>query len=662
MINFVGAGPGAPDLITLRGAALLKEADVVIYAGSLVNPALLAMCREDCAIYNSAEMTLEQVLAVMREAEAAGQNTVRLHTGDPSVYGAIREQMDALDELGFLYAVTPGVSSFCGAAAAAQAEYTLPGVSQSVILTRMAGRTQVPQRESIAALAAHGASMTVFLSSGMLEALQEELTKGAYTADTPAAIVYKATWPEEKVLRCTVGTLARTAEQAGVHKTALVLVGDFLCSAYERSKLYDPGFATEFRQAMPHVQPGSLPAVHEKPRAKLTLIGLGCGTPATVTAEALAALREAELILGAPRLLRSLSALGLGAERAAAYLPQDILTYLEQAKGNVCVVYSGDSGFYSGARSLLPFLGNRPVSVLPGVSSLQALSARLGRPWQEWGLFSAHGAECDAVAAVCGGKPAFFLTGGKLKPELLCRQLAEAGLDDLPVTVAENLTSADERIVSGSAAELAEKSFAPLSVMLAEAAPRLAYRSPGLPDELFRRAGKIPMTKQEVRAVALAKLAVGPEDLCWDIGAGTGSVGIELALHCRAVWAVERNAEAVALLEENRRSLGAWNLRPVQGSAPEALHELPPPDAVFLGGSGGQMRQILEIVKEKNTKARICVAAIALESLSKALSAMEDLGYTVDVTQVAASRSQAVQGLHLMTAQNPIYLITGVGR
>lgn len=249
MVHFVGAGPGAPDLITLRGAELLKTADVVIYAGSLVNPALLGMCKEGCSIYNSAEMTLEQVIAVMEAAEKEGKTTLRLHTGAPCLYGAIREQMDELDRLGISYDDTPGVSSFCGAAAAAHAEYTLPEVSQSVIITRMAGRTPVPEREGIASLAAHGAAMVVFLSAGMLDGLRAELLKGAYTEDTPVALVYKATWPEEKVVRCTLGQLAEAGRTHGIRKTALVLVGDFLAGKYERSKLYDPAFTTEFREA-----------------------------------------------------------------------------------------------------------------------------------------------------------------------------------------------------------------------------------------------------------------------------------------------------------------------------------------------------------------------------------------------------------------------------
>lgn len=249
MVDFVGAGSGAEDLITVRGQRLLKEADVVIYAGSLVNPRLLDVCRESCEIYDSAKMTLEQVIEVIRGAEAAGKNTVRLHTGDPSIYGAIQEQMEELDRLGISYRNCPGVSAFSGAAAALQLEYTLPNVSQSVIITRMAGRTPVPEKESIASFAAHHATMVLFLSTGMLKGLSEQLILGGYEPDTPAAIVYKATWPEEEKYVCTVETLAETAAAHGITKTALIIVGDVVAHQnYERSKLYDPSFTTEFRE------------------------------------------------------------------------------------------------------------------------------------------------------------------------------------------------------------------------------------------------------------------------------------------------------------------------------------------------------------------------------------------------------------------------------
>ena len=250
MVHFVGAGSGAADLITVRGKQYLEEADVVIYAGSLVNPQILDYTKDVCTIYNSAKMTLEDVISVIEKAEAAGKTTVRLHTGDPCIYGAIREQMDILDEKKIAYDYCPGVSAFCGAASALNLEYTLPEISQSVIITRMEGRTPVPARESIQSFAAHHGTMVIFLSTGMLEELSRRLIEGGYEAETPAAIVYKATWPDEKKFICTVGTLAQTAKENNITKTALMIIGDAVKGAkYDRSKLYDPGFTTEFREA-----------------------------------------------------------------------------------------------------------------------------------------------------------------------------------------------------------------------------------------------------------------------------------------------------------------------------------------------------------------------------------------------------------------------------
>ncbi|MBR3486490.1 MAG: precorrin-4 C(11)-methyltransferase [Clostridia bacterium] len=249
MVHFVGAGSGAADLITVRGARLLSEADVVIWAGSLVNPELLSYCRPDCEIIDSAKLTLEEVVEAIKNAEAAGKTTVRLHTGDSSIYGAVREQFDELDALGIDYDVTPGVSSFCGAAASLKAEYTLPGVSQTVIITRAAGKTPVPEKESIASLAAHNATMVLFLSTSLTEKLQRELIEGGYTEDTPAAVVYKATWPDERIFRCTVGTLHKTVTENGLKKTSLIIVGGCMGEDYLRSLLYDPKFTTEFRKA-----------------------------------------------------------------------------------------------------------------------------------------------------------------------------------------------------------------------------------------------------------------------------------------------------------------------------------------------------------------------------------------------------------------------------
>ena len=250
MVYFVGAGCGAADLITVRGMHMLEQADVIIYAGSLVNPQLLQYAKEACEIYNSAKMTLDEVIGVMRQAEKEQKMTVRLHTGDQSVYGAVREQMDMLDELGISYESCPGVSACFGAAASLNLEYTLPGISQSLIITRMEGKTKVPEKEQIESFADHEATMAIYLSTGMLGELSKRLIAGGYGADTPAVLIYKATWPEEEAYRCTVAELEQTAAEHGITKTALVLVGEVIAHQhYQKSRLYAPDFSTEFRQA-----------------------------------------------------------------------------------------------------------------------------------------------------------------------------------------------------------------------------------------------------------------------------------------------------------------------------------------------------------------------------------------------------------------------------
>ena len=247
MIHFVGAGPGAPDLITVRGKQYLEEADVIIYAGSLVNPQLLEYSKDVCTIYNSAKMTLEEVISVMEKAEKEGKTTVRLHTGDPCIYGAIREQMDILDEKGIAYDSCPGVSSFCGAASALNLEYTLPEISQSVIITRMEGRTPVPSKESIESYAQHQTSMAIFLSVHDIEKVVERLHTGGYPMDTPIAVVYKATWADEKIVKGTLEDIAQKVRENNIRKTALILVGRFLGKEYKNSKLYDKDFKHEYR-------------------------------------------------------------------------------------------------------------------------------------------------------------------------------------------------------------------------------------------------------------------------------------------------------------------------------------------------------------------------------------------------------------------------------
>ncbi len=250
MVHFVGAGPGAPDLITVRGKELLERADIIIYAGSLVNTALLKYAKNDVIIYNSAEMTLEEVTDVYIEAAKNAKDVVRLHTGEPSIYGAVKEQMDFLDKEGIPYDSCPGVSACFGAAASLNLEYTLPDVSQSLIITRLEGRTAVPESESMESLASHKASMAIYLSAGMLRDLSEKLIAGGYTADTPAAIVYKATWPEEKKIITTIGGLAEAGEKEGIRNTAVVLVGNVISTKdYEKSRLYAADFTTGFRKA-----------------------------------------------------------------------------------------------------------------------------------------------------------------------------------------------------------------------------------------------------------------------------------------------------------------------------------------------------------------------------------------------------------------------------
>lgn len=394
----------------------------------------------------------------------------------------------------------------------------------------------------------------------------------------------------------------------------------------------------------------------------VTLIGMGSGQPENLTLQGLAALRQADLILGARRLLAVLPA-GCTENRAAAYRPDEVAELLQTSGAeNAVLVYSGDTGFYSGASSMmekLEALGVR-ARVLPGLSSIQLLAAALGRPWQGWNLVSAHGRTCDPVAECMQGRPTFFLTGGSEDPATLCAQLAAEGFGDVQGVVGQCLGTPEEKLFRGSVKELAAGRFNSLSVLLVEAAEVLPRRAPGLPDEAFER-GDVPMTKQEVRAAVLAKLAVRPEDILWDVGAGTGSVSVELALAAPRgrVYAVECRPEGCALIKANREKFRTRNLVLMEGLAPAALSDLPAPDAVFVGGSKGSLAAIVDAALDKNPDARVCVSAIALETLSAAVTALTAKGRTVQVSQIAVSRARAVGGLHLMMAQNPIYLITG---
>ena len=389
---------------------------------------------------------------------------------------------------------------------------------------------------------------------------------------------------------------------------------------------------------------------------KVILIGCGCGEQ-SLTAEAAEAIRQADILVGSRRLL---DLFGGGKHCIEAVRPEEIASALKSSWcETACALFSGDSGFYSGARRLLPLLEGEDVTVIPGISSLQMFSAKLQIPWQGWHFCSAHGRKCDPVKEVCRGKPVFFLTGGSVTPAELCRELCAAGLGELPVAVGENLGGQNERICRGVANDYVNQKFAHLSVMLAEQAPNRKQYLPGIPDACFARAEGIPMTKREVRAVALSLLGVNEDSVCWDIGTGTGSVAIELALHAGAVYGIEQNEDAVSLAEENRRALGAWNLHLIRGHAPEALDGLPEADAVFVGGTGGNGREILRTVLEKSPKASVCVTAVTLETLHMASVLLEEEGYETEILQLSASRSRVVGRSHMMTAQNPIWLISG---
>lgn len=404
---------------------------------------------------------------------------------------------------------------------------------------------------------------------------------------------------------------------------------------------------------------------------KVTLVGIGCGNPGTMTEEVKKAIGGADILIGAPRLIETVDDYtSPGVLKVPEIRPASILDAIKNmAKKNdemeeisVCVVYSGDSGFYSGTRSLLPLLEEAAIEaeVLPGISSIQVMASRLMKPWQDWDLVSAHGTDCDPVACVMGGKEVFFLTGGQLGPAELCRKLTDAGLGDLKVTVGERLSYEDEKITAGTAAEFATRSFDPLSVMLAEPAPRKGNLTPGIDDGEFIR-GDIPMTKQIVRAAIISKMSAEETDTIWDVGAGTGSVSIELAMKAAKgrVWAIEREPEGCMLIEENKKKFGVWNLNVAAGTAPDVLADLPAPDRVFIGGSDGNLEAIIDAVLAKNDKALICVSAIVLETMSETVKLMTERGMDADIIQVCVNTSRKIGDRHMMMAGNPVFIITG---
>ena len=405
---------------------------------------------------------------------------------------------------------------------------------------------------------------------------------------------------------------------------------------------------------------------------KVTIIGAGPGNPDLLSRAALDAIDIADVVIGAHRALVGID-VPPGVVRCELVKTADIVAALTDAASwqRAVVVMTGDVGLFSGARRLVEALSGDAqvdVRVIPGISSASYLAARLARPWQDWRFASAHGVACDIVAEAERAGELFLVTSGGEDPSRLSGELVQAGFGDTRVTVAERLSYPDERITCATASEIAGQTFDDLNVMLIEfaggaASSRWPYASSGIPDELFIR-GDVPMTKQEVRAVALAKLRLTATDTVWDVGAGTGSVSIEAALVARAgsVWAVERNAAGVRLIRENADAFGCGNVHAVPGAAPEALAKLPVPDAVFVGGSAGELPSIVEAALEKNSQVRLCVPCVTVETLTEACALLSGSRFKgFEACQVSAARAEAVGSHHLMKAQNPVFLVSARG-
>ncbi len=394
---------------------------------------------------------------------------------------------------------------------------------------------------------------------------------------------------------------------------------------------------------------------------RVTIAGYGTGAGDCLP-ETQRVLNAAGLVLGAPRLLERA---GVAPPRGvAAVSASELAVAINAAQADsVCVLMSGDSGFYSGTRLLLPLLTGHEVLVLPGISSVQALSAALQMPWQGWRLCSAHGIDCNVAHEVSRHAECFFLTGGEQTPDALCQTLTDCGFGTLNAFVGSDLGSVDQRLAKGTVAELARRRFSPLSVLLVQnPAPRKRVGF-GLPDTAFVR-GNIPMTKSEARVVALSKLRLSSSDIVFDIGAGTGSVAVEAAmlLDTGRVYAIEQKAEGCRLITENAQKLGAFNLTCIEGVAPDALRPLPAPDAAFIGGSGGRLREIAALLLDKNPQVCLVVAAVTLETIAEAVGLFNELNLpNTETVQVAVSRAEPLGRYHLMAAQNPVYMISGGG-
>ena len=396
---------------------------------------------------------------------------------------------------------------------------------------------------------------------------------------------------------------------------------------------------------------------------QITILGVGAGSPGSMTIDAERACASAELIIGAKRLTGSLAR--FGKETANAVLPAEIARIIrESGARRIVVAMSGDTGFYSGTKNLLPLLQEYNPVVLPGLSSVAAFCSRVGASWDDALLLSAHGRECNLVTKVRRHPKVIVLAGGVDGAAALCRTLTEYGLGQVTVTVGENLSYDNERLTVDTAEALQDRQFDSLALLLVEnPAASEAVLTQGRPDGDFLRT-EVPMTKQEVRAVTLSKLRLGRSGVCWDVGAGTGSVSLEMAECCEdgTVWAVERKEDACRLIEENKRHLGVENVNVVCGKAPDCLQELPAPTHVFIGGSSGNLRAILETVLEKNPAARIVLNTVTAETFAEAVTDLKTLPVrNVEIVQLNVSRGRRVGGYQMLTAQNPVSVISCEG-
>jgi precorrin-4/cobalt-precorrin-4 C11-methyltransferase len=663
LVSFVGAGPGAPDLLTLRAVERLQRADVVVWAASLVPEEVLAHCRPDAAVHDSKSMTLPEVLAVYAAHPQA--RIVRLHSGDPTLFSTIGEQIRWCQENDRPHEIVPGVSSLSAAAAAAGCELTSPGVSQSVVLTRLARRTaaSMPARESIGAFAAVAPTLAVFLSAAHPRELQDELLApgSAYEPDTPAAVVVRASWPDQQLARTTVGDLARSLEELGATTTTLVLVGEALRGAATRaSHVYDPAFSHRYRQAQP-VTESDPPAGSGAPGA-VAVVGVVGGE--VFGRRAQAALQEATLVIGTAR---HRDALGLAATLPTVDLSGPLAPILDRvaeasrAGQRVCLLASGDPGFFGIARVLAIRLGNpAALQVYPAPSSVALAFARLGTNWEDAVVVSAHGRPLEPAVETCLRSPkTAVLTSPDNPPERLGAALLERHCPARQVSVLSRLGEDGERIVHTDLPGLASGRFDPLSVVVVrqateqveEGAERGAVVRWGQPEQLFEhRDGMI--TKAEVRAVSLSKLGPPRAGVLWDIGAGSGSVAVEAAGLAPAlqVYAVDRDPHALDLVKANAIRHGV-TVHAVAGSAPAVLAELPDPDAVFVGGGG---LPALDATLARLRPGGRVVANFVL--LDRALEARTRLGA---MCQVAVSRCQPLGDGLMLRPENPVFVCWG---